>query len=154
MYLGKDKEVLENANLALKTSDTSSIRATALNVIGDTLFIEDPDRARNCFHEAEQLFEAEADTYNLAHVRLSNARLLGHQNAIDVALKICHQELEKVDALSNPGIHGTANLRLAEIHTFNGAPEKAQIFAKKALAIGIENNWVVLQQEASQLISD
>lgn len=154
MYLYKKEEVLSNAELCLSCTENQSVRATALNVIGDTIFQENTTKADRYFREAEQLFEAAQDHYNLAHVRLSYARLLGFNGDIGTALSMCEQELAAAQQDKNPGIFGTAYLRLAEIHSYSGDRAQSKNFAQKAHTIGEENNWKVLMEEAEVFLGD
>lgn len=148
MYLNRNEEVIAHAHMALKHTSKDRVKATALNVLGDTIFKTDPVKAADYFKEAEQLFIAEKDVYNLSHVRLSIARLLGFTGKVEQAMALCQQELEKGLSIKNPGIMGTGFLRLAEIHHFNNAPKEAATFADKAYQIGRANNWAVLMEEA------
>ncbi len=151
-YLDRKELVIQYVKLTLENTTDDNIKAIALNVYGDAIFETKPDDSEKYYEEAKQLFTAKKDTYNLSHVLLSIARLEGFRGKIVAAVKICNLELDKGKRLENPGILGTAYLRLAEIYSFNKELSESSSFAKKAYSIGVENNWEVLKSEAEVFI--
>jgi len=93
------------------------------------------------------------DDYNLAHIRLSFARLQGWRGHHDSALEICRVELDKAKQIDSQGIIGTAYLRLAEVYSYQESTELAHEYAQEACEIGLNNNWKILCDEAKALMS-
>jgi len=124
-YLENKESAIKYANLALTYTNNGKIKGTALNVLGDAIFRTRPDDSAEYFEEAKLLFIAEEDEYNLSHVNLSIARIVGFNKKIDSALTICQNELDKGLNSQNQGIVGTAYLRFAEIYKFNNELKKS-----------------------------
>ena len=152
MFLGRDEIVLAAMKEVLDLDPDNKTRGTALNVIGDTVFKTDPARAERCFVESEVLLREAADDYNLAHVRLSSARLQGWRGDHDSALEMCRVELDKALRVDSQGIIGTGYLRLAEVYSYQESTELADAYAQKAHEIGSNNNWKILCDEAAALM--
>jgi tetratricopeptide (TPR) repeat protein len=154
MYSKEDDKVLSHMENALHFTTDKKLRGTALNVIGDTIFESDPLKAAQCFFESETLFKNFDDAYNLAHVRLSNARLLGFQKQFDPALRICQEELDKATETKSDGLVGTAELRFAEVYSYMGKFKTASDHAHKAHEVGQNNNWKILCDEAKVFMNE
>jgi tetratricopeptide (TPR) repeat protein len=153
MFLGQDDVVLAHMKQVLDLGPNNKTRGTALNVIGDTVFKTKPEQAEQCFIESEALLREANDDYNLAHVRLSSARLQGWRGNYDNALEICRVEMDKAKQIDSQGIIGTAYLRVAEVYSDQERTELAREYAQEAYEIGLKNNWKILCDEAMALMS-
>lgn len=152
-YLANRELIVEYAELALKNSENKKIIGTALNVLGDAIFQEEPADAHQHYMQAKELFLIENDTYNLSHVTLSIARLIGFQNDLNSATTLCEQELNKGLETKNDGIIGTACIRYAEIFAHHLQFKKSRLYAAKAHKVGEKNNWDVLKWEAQKFLN-
>ncbi len=151
-FQGHDQAALEQAQAVLSQSADPVLLGSACNLVGDVLLRSDPQRAAEHLRRSERLLVNIDQPYKLCHARLSLALLDACQGRCAAALEQAHAELATAEALGEPGVVGTAQLRLAEIRQLMGETELAQAHARQALEIGQEQGWAVMCEEALRLL--